>query len=50
MAFSQDEFPCNHCNKIVARCVYSDERDWDWGTDDVCPGRITRQEFLIEGE
>jgi hypothetical protein len=44
MAFAQDEFPCNYCERDVEKCIFSDERDWDWSTDDVCPGR-TRQEL-----
>jgi hypothetical protein len=47
MAFAQDEYPCNKCNKSVKRCSYSDERDWDWSTDDVCPGLI-REETMTD--
>jgi hypothetical protein len=37
----QDEFPCTKCVKRTRPiCIHSDEQDWDWDTDDVCPGFI----------
>ena len=40
------EYPCNRCardeklSQNRRQCVYSNEDDWDWSTDMICPGRI----------
>ncbi len=38
MAF-QDGFPCIECShQNRPMCIYADEHNWDWDTDDICPG------------
>jgi hypothetical protein len=48
MVFEQDEYPCSDCKSNIKTCHHEDERDWDWSTDDVCPGRVNNRPDAVK--
>jgi len=41
MDHTEGEFPCSDCERNKRQhCIYTDEINWDWSTDEVCPGFI----------